>query len=400
MDVGTGVLRLAFCDRPPYAVLDGDEHRGAWLTVVTAIVEARNLTASYVQGDTTACESDPRATLIATLQSGAADIALYPFIFNQTYPGAEGLVSAFPIESGSPIFVTERRVATFSVFTDPFDSDSWGLLLIMLALSILVAALIDRHGSRTRHIPRVFLAMFGTVDLPEDSGPAHWIVYTWIALLSIIVLALYTSIMAQVLLLNTVALDTFAKADAEDVTVSVTYDIQEQLQLSNSPFTLALNSNHRIIPERDALDNLPVLVSWPVSSMMRQQSCDDLDLAYRELSKVPYSTLARPEVPSWFYDDIRDAVFKRQIPKAVQAFVLDHPFCSDKSTWNQADTQIVMPVVYIALGALATSWALHLCGGLYSKFVEPRRRALVTNVSGRASLLLTSARSSFRCGRT
>jgi hypothetical protein len=44
----THIVRLAFCDRPPYAVFDG-EYRGAWLSVVTGIIQARNMTVEYVQ---------------------------------------------------------------------------------------------------------------------------------------------------------------------------------------------------------------------------------------------------------------------------------------------------------------------------------------------------------------
>jgi hypothetical protein len=104
--------------------------------------------------------------------------------------------------------------------------------------------------------------------------------------------------MSQILL-NTIKVDTFAKAYDQGAEISVTRDVAEQLTLSNSPFALALNGSFRIVAERDARE-LTCLVSWPVSSMMKQMSCKDLDLAYRELSKVSYSTLARPEVPDWF----------------------------------------------------------------------------------------------------
>lgn len=386
-------MRLAFCDRPPYAVYGG-EYRGAWLSTISDILLARNVEVSYIHADEAGCDINPRETLMDVLHSGLADIALYPFVFNQTNGG---LISAYPIENGSPIFVSERRNVAVNVFMDPIDSDGWILMSLLLAVSILAAVCIDRRGNRTRHVPRVLLAMFGSVDLPHDAGPAHWIIYIWMALLSIVIMALYTSIMAQVLLLNTVELDTFSKANADNVTVSVTYDVGEQMHLSNSPFSLALASNHRIVDERDALVNLPVLVSWPVASMMKQLSCDDLDLSYRELSKVSYSTLARPEVPAWFYGDVRDAVLTRKFAKAVQAFVLDHPFCEDKSGWGGLDARLVMPVIYLALGSLALSWSIQLGHGIYMKRVEPKRVELVAALSGRATLAMTKARSSFRC---
>jgi hypothetical protein len=66
----THIVRLAFCDRPPYAVFDG-EYRGAWLSVVTGIIQARNMTVEYVQGALTKCDEVPRQTLIGMLQTGS-----------------------------------------------------------------------------------------------------------------------------------------------------------------------------------------------------------------------------------------------------------------------------------------------------------------------------------------
>jgi hypothetical protein len=76
--------------------------------------------------------------------------------------------------------------------------------------------------------------------------------------------------MAEILLINTNKIDTFAKASADNVTISITRDIVKQLKLSNSPFSLILDANYNVVDTEDAVDNLPVLVSWPVSSMMRQ----------------------------------------------------------------------------------------------------------------------------------
>jgi hypothetical protein len=54
--------------------------------------------------------------------------------------------------------------------------------------------------------------LFGTTELPDEVGVAHWIVYVWMSILSIVIMALYTSVMSQILLLNTIKVDTFAKA--------------------------------------------------------------------------------------------------------------------------------------------------------------------------------------------
>jgi hypothetical protein len=54
--------------------------------------------------------------------------------------------------------------------------------------------------------------LFGTTELPDEVGVAHWIIYVWMSILSIVIMALYTSVMSQILLLNTIKVDTFAKA--------------------------------------------------------------------------------------------------------------------------------------------------------------------------------------------
>jgi hypothetical protein len=127
--------------------------------------------------------------------------------------------------------------------------------------------------------------------------------------------------MAEILLINTNKIDTFAKASADNVTISITRDIVKQLKLSNSPFSLILDANYNVVDTEDAVDNLPCAVSWPVSSMMRQLSCKDLDSAYREVSKIANSMLMRSDAPEWIYGDVKDAVFDRRYPKAVQGFI-------------------------------------------------------------------------------
>jgi hypothetical protein len=91
--------------------------------------------------------------------------------------------------------------------------------------------------------------LFGTTELPDEVGVAHWIVYVWMSILSIVIMALYTSVMSQILLLNTIKVDTFAKAYDQGAEISVTRDVAEQLTLSNSPFALALNGSFRIVAE-------------------------------------------------------------------------------------------------------------------------------------------------------
>jgi hypothetical protein len=91
------------------------------------------------------------------------------------------------------------------------------------------------------------------------------------SILSIVIMALYTSVMSQILLLNTIKVDTFAKAYDQGAEISVTRDVAEQLTLSHRLrwLSMALPYRRREGRARD----LPVLVSWPVSSMMKQMSC-------------------------------------------------------------------------------------------------------------------------------
>jgi hypothetical protein len=127
------------------------------------------------------------------------------------------------------------------------------------------------------------------------------------------------------------------------VTISITRDIVKQLKLSNSP-SLILDANYNVVDTEDAVDNLPSSVSWPVSSMMRQLSCKDLDSAYREVSKIANSMLMRSDAPR-IYGDVKDAVFDRRYPKAVQGFILDHPFCAEKEGYTRPQLKYVTPVL-------------------------------------------------------
>jgi hypothetical protein len=191
--------------------------------------------------------------------------------------------------------------------------------------------------------------------------------------------------MAQILLLNTNELDTFAKASADNQTISITRDIVKQLELSNSPFSLILGTNYNVVDTEDAIDNLPIIVSWPVSSMMRQLSCKDLDSAYREVSKMSSSILMRFDAPTWIYDDVKDAVFDRSYPKAVQSFILDHPFCPEKKDYTVPELEYVIPVLLYAGVSIVVSWICH--------FIFTRYESKIKNVNERMARSFADIRS-------
>jgi hypothetical protein len=176
---------------------------------------ARNMSISYVHAD--------EAGALVTLARRSRGAAVWgrrhrakTVHLNQTYR-AEGLVSAYPRKRRQPIFVSERRIATVSVFSDPLDRDSWAYCTTPHRVHPRPSSSMQ---SRTRHVPRVLLAMFGSVDLPPDRAsaldPASGLPHP------IVLIALYTSIMAQVLLVNTMALDTFAGTKRAPWAISVT----------------------------------------------------------------------------------------------------------------------------------------------------------------------------------
>jgi hypothetical protein len=114
-----------------------------------------------------------------------------------------------------------------SIFIDPFDVGGWRLVLVLMTLG---------DGSHIHRCPRAPVAtpqprccLFGTTELPDEVGVAHWIIYVWMSILSIVIMALYTSVMSQILLLNTIKVDTFAKAYDQGAEISVTRDVAEQL---------------------------------------------------------------------------------------------------------------------------------------------------------------------------
>lgn len=365
-------LRLTFCQQAPYVIWDSDisTYRGAWLDIVNELSKDRNWTTSYVVPPESACLDDMQTAMVDILEKNEADVAVHPFIYNLTYSETVELVSAYPVDVGSPIFISERQTSTVSVFSDPFTSSAWKLIGIIVSLAILTTVIIDRHGNRSRHIPRVILSVFNSVDLPDKCRPSVYLLYCWISLLSLLFFTIYTSIMAEILLINTNKIDTFAKASADNVTISITRDIVKQLKLSNSPFSLILDTNYNVVDTEDAIDNLPVLVSWPVSSMMRQLSCKDLDSAYREVSKIGNSMLMRADAPDWIYGDVKDAVFDRRYPKAVQSFIVDHPFCAEKEAYTRPELRYVTPILVFGAVSIVVSWLCHFIFTRYESQIE------------------------------
>jgi hypothetical protein len=143
---------------PPYAVFDG-EYRGAWLSVVTGIIQARNMTVEYVQGALTKCDEVPRQTLIGMLQNGRRHRAVSVRIQSDDRRYRGPLVSV-PYENGSPHCRAEDL--NVSIFIDPFDVGGWRLVLVLMTLS-MAAIFIDVPGRGDTYRSRCCL--FGTTEL-------------------------------------------------------------------------------------------------------------------------------------------------------------------------------------------------------------------------------------------
>jgi Na+-translocating ferredoxin:NAD+ oxidoreductase RnfE subunit len=62
-----------------------------------------------------------------------------------------------------PVFISERDTTIVSVFSDPFASSAWKIIGLIIGLAVLTTVIIDRHGSRSRHIP-ASLSVFNSVD--------------------------------------------------------------------------------------------------------------------------------------------------------------------------------------------------------------------------------------------
>jgi hypothetical protein len=358
-------LRLAFCDRPPFAVWNDGSPAGAWLSVTADIATDRGFGVEYVMPEE-GCDVSPQVAILKMLTGGLADVGVYPFIFNVTTELARaerltavgsGLVSLYPIENGSPVFLSRREPAdAVRLFTDPFSSGAWFVLVAIAAVSIVASIAVDVRGHPWRRVAHTAFAFFGSAEVTTETTRGVRVIYIWLTAMSMVLVTLYTSIMAQILLLSESEIDNYSRSVQRDEIVSVTRDISDQLKFSRSPFNQVLSTNFTVVDERDALASLPILTSWPVSTMLRQMTCSTLDLAYQEISKVSYGMLAVADAPPWLYGDVRDAVFDRRFPNAAQKFVEDAPFCPTVPEPKYEQLAILAPAAYIAAVFLAAAW--------------------------------------------
>jgi hypothetical protein len=119
------------------------------------------------------------------------DIALYPFVFNRRQT----------LQRASCQRTLKKTAA-------PYSCPSGGFERVNLHRSVRCG----RMASGTRvddalddgsHIhrcpwapvatPAVVASLFGTTELPDEVGVAHWIIYVWMSILSIVIMALYLS---------------------------------------------------------------------------------------------------------------------------------------------------------------------------------------------------------------
>lgn len=379
-------LRLGFCDRPPYAVWNDGSAAGAWLSVTANIATDRGFNVEYVMPEE-GCDVSPQVAILKLLTAGLADVGVYPFIFNVTTELARAerltavgseLASLYPIENGSPVFLSRREPAdAVRLFTDPFSPGAWVVLVGIAVVSIAASIAVDVRGHPWRRVAHTTFAFFGSAEVTRETTRGVRVIYIWLTAMSMVLITLYTSIMAQILLLSESETDTYSRTVQRDEIVSVTRDISDQLRFSRSPFNQVLSTNFTVVDERDALASLPVLTSWPVSTMLRQMTCSTLDLAYQEISKVSYGMLAVADAPSWLYGDVRDAVFDRRFPNAAQKFVEDAPFCPTVPEPKYAQLAVLAPAAYISAVFLAAAWIAQIAHVLLLR----RRRVSVDDVT-------------------
>jgi hypothetical protein len=87
---------------------------------------------------------------------------------------------------------------------------------------------------------------------------------------------------------------------------------------------------------------------------MRQLSCKDLDSAYREVSKIANSMLMRSDAPGLIYGDVKDAVFDRRYPKAVQGFIWTI-LSAEKEGYTRPQLKYVTPVLIFGAVSIVVS---------------------------------------------
>jgi hypothetical protein len=185
-------LRLTFCQQAPYVIWDSDisTYRGAWChqrnlqrTKLDDFI--RRATRERVSRWHAVHGEHPRKTK-PMWQS------ILSFF---TYSETTELISAYPIDGGVLFHFWKRHHNRFGILIHVIGVEDNRSLI---GLAVLTTVIIDRHGSRSRHIPRVILSVFNSVDLPDKCRPSIYLLYCWISLLSLLFL-LYTSIMAEIL---------------------------------------------------------------------------------------------------------------------------------------------------------------------------------------------------------
>jgi hypothetical protein len=72
------------------------------------------------------------------------------------------------------------------------------------------------------------------------------------------------------------------------------------------------------------------------------------------------SILKRFDAPTWFTNDVKDAVFDQQLSqKQSKSFILDHPFCPEKKDYTVPELEYVIPVLLYAGVSIVVSWICH-----------------------------------------
>lgn len=358
--MGRDAFRLAMCDLAPYAVWTPDGGaRGAWLGPLRAVLASLNVTSAAV-APPGAGDCGPRS-LLAMLRASQADAAVYPFLARARGDLGNGTRTAYPIDVGAPVFVSAATTPAPNVIVDPLTPGAWLLFAAIAAGMVAAEVVVDRRARRPRPVLRALTAaLTGDVQLRGGSPLELCVLKAWASAFSLLFLAVYTALMASIMLEETVERQTMQDALADGKRVAVTPNLRPQLRVGRSALSRLVTTRYRAVRVERALANLPVLTSGPMAAWMRQHSCGALDLSYNELAHAPVSVALRAgAAPAGFDGALMRAVQRGAFDGAVKAFLRgEPPNCPPQPPEMSfsPDVATLSPVLAFGAAAVAAVW--------------------------------------------
>lgn len=357
-------VRLAMCDLAPYAVYGsgGASAYGAWVDPLRSVMSSLNLTSVTVRASPPGGACGP-GVLLGMLRSSLADVAVYPFVAGLEADAGPWTETAYPIDVTAPVFVSEAARPFPRIVTEPLTQSAWLLFWATVACMIVAEVAVNPSALRPKELIRSATAsVTGDVQLPSGSRPELCVLKTWASAFSLVFVALYTAVMASILLKETVERNSLEGSLVRRESFSVTSNIVVQIEMGRSPLSIQTTSQYGVVSIDDALGRLPVLTSWPIAAMLRQHSCSTLDLSYNELTHAPVSVALRSgALPPAFDKALMASVQRGAFDGAVKSFLtglrLDCLPQKEEQSFSP-DTAIILPVLVFGAASIAASWAM------------------------------------------